>query len=117
MSEGLAETDETWFGRCLRMPGIFLQGIQILGLHTNEGVTDQNQRLVRGPSIVRRRDSETARRIRSQISRRLSDVRNGTVRQGNEVCVEEETSTQCSQNSYWLASNLRFTNSSDYWLV
>jgi hypothetical protein len=45
VGEGLAETDETWFGRCLRMPGTFLQGIQILGLHTNEGVTDQNQRI------------------------------------------------------------------------
>jgi hypothetical protein len=39
----VAERDETCFGKRLRMPGIFLEGIQILGLHTNEDVTCQNQ--------------------------------------------------------------------------
>jgi len=53
-----AERDETCLGKRLRMPGIFLERIQILGLHTNEGVTCQNGRLVRGPGIVRRRDDE-----------------------------------------------------------
>ncbi len=59
MAGEFAERDETCFGKRLRMPGIFLEGIQILGLHTNEGVTCQNQRLVRGPGIVRRQDNET----------------------------------------------------------
>src|ERR1700730_1935409 len=45
-----AERNETCFGKRLSMPGIFLEGIQILGLHTNEGVICQNQRLARGPS-------------------------------------------------------------------
>ena len=58
MAGEFAEREETCFGKRLRMPGIFLEGIQILGLHTNEGVTRQNQRLVRGPGIVRRQDNE-----------------------------------------------------------
>jgi len=54
-----AGRDETCFGKRLRMPGTFLEGIRILGLHTNEGDTCQNQRLVRGPGIVSRQDDET----------------------------------------------------------
>ncbi len=54
-----AERDETCFGKRLRMPGIFLEGIRILGLHTNEGVTCQDRTLVRGPGIVRRQADET----------------------------------------------------------
>jgi hypothetical protein len=52
-----AERDETCFGKRSGIPGIFLEGIQILGLDTNEGVTCQSQRLVQG--IVRRQGNET----------------------------------------------------------
>jgi hypothetical protein len=58
---GFADTDEALFGKRLRMPGIFLEGIQILGLNANEGVNYPNQRLVGGPGIVRRRDNKTRR--------------------------------------------------------
>jgi hypothetical protein len=40
-----AERDETCSGKRVRMPGIFLDTIQILGLHTNEGVTCQRSRI------------------------------------------------------------------------
>ena len=59
MAGEFATRDETCFGKRLRMPGIFLEGIQILGLRTNEGATCQNHRLVRGPSIVRRQEKES----------------------------------------------------------
>jgi hypothetical protein len=59
-----AERNETRFEKRLGVPGIFLQGIQILGLHTNEGVSCQNPRLVRGPAIVKRQDIEAGRRVR-----------------------------------------------------
>ena len=42
MTGKFAERDETCFGKRLRMPGIFLEGIQILGLLTNEGVIGEN---------------------------------------------------------------------------
>jgi hypothetical protein len=54
-----AERDETCFGKRLSMPGIFLERIQILGLHTNEAVSCQKQRLVRAPGFVRRQDNKT----------------------------------------------------------
>jgi hypothetical protein len=54
-----AERDETCFGKRLRVPGIFVEGIRILGLRTNEEVTRESQRLVRSPAIVRPQDNET----------------------------------------------------------
>ena len=61
MAGEFAERDENCFGKRLRMPRIFLGGIQILGLDTNEAVTCQNQRRLRGPGIVRRQDNESGR--------------------------------------------------------
>jgi hypothetical protein len=56
-----AERVETCSDKPLRMPGIFLEEIQILGLRTKERVNGcQNQRLVRCPGIVRGQDNETA---------------------------------------------------------
>jgi hypothetical protein len=58
---GFTGTDKTLFGKRLRMTGIFLEGIQILGLYTYEGVNCPSQTLVRGPGIARRRDNAMGR--------------------------------------------------------
>ena len=61
MAGEFAARDETCFEKRLRMPGIFLAEIQILSLYTNDRVTCQHQRIVRGPGIVRRQDIEDGR--------------------------------------------------------
>jgi hypothetical protein len=48
----LAERGETDFGKWLRMPGIFLEGIQVLSLETDEGVICEQDWLLKTLGIV-----------------------------------------------------------------
>jgi hypothetical protein len=54
-----AERDGTRFGDRSGVTGILVEGVQILGGHTNEEVTRQGRRLVRSTGIVRPRGDET----------------------------------------------------------
>ena len=56
-----AERDETCFGKRLRVPEIFVEGVRILGLRANEEVTRLSERLVRGSGTVRPQDDETGK--------------------------------------------------------
>lgn len=118
----IVRSGETGFGKRFRMSGVFFfEGIQILGVHTNKGVTRENRGLVRGPDPMGRQDNETehinvGRRVRSKFSGEMRDVRNGTSSERNHVRVKEKTSTQCSQSAYRQASNFYFTRRWNAWL-